>query len=194
MGGTALPFISLIIVILVCAAPTSTQAQKLLVLLEDMRLKASHSQFFEPLAAGWTLDFKLASDSSLALTEWDTYLYDALIIFGSGINDFGGEVDVHSILDFIDSGHDVFLATDAGATDMLRELATEFGVEFDEKGTTVIDHMSASVTKHWYQALVDETLVAASLDTHQAKILGLSTKKVHIIILTIVTNLIMLVN
>jgi len=45
---------------------------------------------------------------------------------------FGGSVDAASILDFVDSGHDLILAADASASDLIREIVTECGVDFDE--------------------------------------------------------------
>lgn len=37
-----------------------------------------------------------------------------------------------AILDFVDSGHDLILATDVNASDLIREIAVECGVDFDE--------------------------------------------------------------
>jgi len=35
-------------------------------------------------------------------------------------------------LDFVDSGHDLIVAADSNASDLIREIATECGVDFDE--------------------------------------------------------------
>ena len=45
---------------------------------------------------------------------------------------FGGSIDVNAILDFVDSGHDLILAADVGASDTIRDIALECGVDFDE--------------------------------------------------------------
>lgn len=37
-----------------------------------------------------------------------------------------------AVLDFVDSGHDLILAADASASDLMRSIATELGVDFDE--------------------------------------------------------------
>lgn len=37
-----------------------------------------------------------------------------------------------AILDFIDSGHDVVLAAEGGASDVVRDIATECGVDLEE--------------------------------------------------------------
>jgi len=54
----------------------------------------------------------------------------------------GGSLSVEAILDFIDQGHDVILATDSDATWVTRELASSVGVEIDDEGTFVIDHFN----------------------------------------------------
>ena len=37
-----------------------------------------------------------------------------------------------AIINFVDSGHDLIIAADANASDFIREVATECGVDFDE--------------------------------------------------------------
>lgn len=37
-----------------------------------------------------------------------------------------------AILDFVDSGHDLIVAADVNASDLIREIAIESGVDFDE--------------------------------------------------------------
>jgi oligosaccharyltransferase complex subunit beta len=45
---------------------------------------------------------------------------------------FGGSVDQNAVLEFIDAGHDMILAADSSASDLIRGIATECGVDFDE--------------------------------------------------------------
>lgn len=45
---------------------------------------------------------------------------------------FGGSINVAAIMDFVDSGHDLILVADESASDLIREVATECGVDFDE--------------------------------------------------------------
>lgn len=45
---------------------------------------------------------------------------------------FGGSIDAAAILDFVDSGHDLIVAANSNASDLIREIATECGVDFDE--------------------------------------------------------------
>lgn len=45
---------------------------------------------------------------------------------------FGGSLNVEGVLDFVDSGHDLILAGDSNASDLIRNIAAECGVDFDE--------------------------------------------------------------
>ena len=42
----------------------------------------------------------------------------------------------------MDAGHDLFLATDSDASDELRELAADLGVDFDVNGSVVTAHFN----------------------------------------------------
>lgn len=42
----------------------------------------------------------------------------------------------------MDAGHDLLLATDSDASDEIRELAADLGVDFEPKGSLVIDHFN----------------------------------------------------
>lgn len=67
-------------------------------------------------------------------------------------------MDLKAILDFVDSGHDLILAADASASDLIRNIATEFGVDFDDDQSNVlIDHTSYAVS--WTEG--DHTLIAS---------------------------------
>ncbi|KAF5801310.1 putative dolichyl-diphosphooligosaccharide--protein glycotransferase [Helianthus annuus] len=60
---------------------------------------------------------------------------------------FGGSLDVATVLDFVDSGKDLIVAADASASDLIRSIAAECGVDFDEDpSAVVIDHGSYAVS------------------------------------------------
>lgn len=56
--------------------------------------------------------------------------------------EFGGEISSQAILDFVDSGKNLLLAASSDASDIIRSLAAECGVELDDKGTAVYDHFN----------------------------------------------------
>ncbi|KAJ4829368.1 Dolichyl-diphosphooligosaccharide--protein glycosyltransferase 48 kDa subunit [Turnera subulata] len=148
-------------------SPESPTDRRVLVLLDDLSLKSSHSLFFASLQSrGFFLDFKLAEDPSLALQRYGEYLYDALILFSPSADRFGGKVDV---LDFVDSGHDLIFAADSSASDFIKSIATECGVDFDEDpSAVVVDHNGYAVS----ETDGDHTLIAADDFIQSDVILG----------------------
>ncbi|XP_020256700.1 dolichyl-diphosphooligosaccharide--protein glycosyltransferase 48 kDa subunit-like isoform X3 [Asparagus officinalis] len=133
--------------------------RRILVLVDDLALQSSHSIFFNSLrSGGFDLDFKLADDPKLALQRYGQYLYDALILFAPSITRFGGSVDQAAVLDFVDAGRDLILAADPSASELIKGIAAECGVDFDEDSDAmVIDHIGHAVS----ETEGDHTLIAA---------------------------------
>ncbi|XVF01436.1 hypothetical protein REPUB_Repub04eG0089000 [Reevesia pubescens] len=140
-------------------SPETPTDRRVLVLLDDFAIKSSHSLYFNSLKSrGFDLDFKLADDPKIALQRYGQYLYDALILFCPSIERFGGSVDVAAIINFVDSGHDLIIAADSNASDLIRDVATECGVDFDEDPSAmVLDHTSYAVS----ETEGDHTLIAS---------------------------------
>lgn len=140
-------------------SPDNPTDRHILVLLDNASLKSSHSIFFNSLKSrGFDLDFKLADDPTLSIQRYGQYLYDGLILFTPTAESkfvsiwfllhfvslvffswlillfegFGGALDLSAILNFVDSGHDLIVAADANASDLIRSIAAECGVDFDE--------------------------------------------------------------
>ncbi|CAN6687589.1 unnamed protein product [Malus baccata var. baccata] len=129
-------------------SPDHPTDRRVLVLLDDLAVKSSHSLFFKSLQSrGFELDFKLADDPKISLQRYGLYSYDALILFSPSVDRFGGSIDQAAILDFVDSGHDLIIAADTNASDLIRQIAVECGVDFDEDpAAMVIDHTSYAVS------------------------------------------------
>ncbi|KAF5178825.1 Dolichyl-diphosphooligosaccharide--protein glycosyltransferase subunit [Thalictrum thalictroides] len=152
-----------------------TTNPKILVLLDDFLIKSSHSIFFNSLQSrGFKLDFKLADDNQITLQRYGNYLYDGLILFSPSIKQFGGSLNLAGVLEFVDSGRDLIVAADSSASDLIRDIATECGVEFDENADAmVIDHTSYAVS----DVEGDHTLIASDEFIQSDVILG--SKKIE---------------
>ncbi|KAK9840322.1 hypothetical protein WJX74_007586 [Apatococcus lobatus] len=150
---------------------TRVQAQKsdVLVILEDQQLKSTHSIFFGHLRQlGYQLDYRSADDKKLQLRDWDSWLYDKVICFAAAVPEFGGAADAQALLEFVDSGRDLLLATDSSASDELRELTAGVGVDLEPQGRAVIDHFSYAL-----QSLtVDHTVVSGQAALAASAVLG----------------------
>ncbi|CAH9086989.1 unnamed protein product, partial [Cuscuta epithymum] len=134
--------------------------RRILVVVDDASIKSSHSIFFNSLQSrGFVLEFKLANDTSISVQRYGKYLYDGLILFSPSVEKFGGSLDLAAILDFVDSGGDLILAADANASDLIRNVVAECGVDFDEDtSAVVIDHSSYAVS----EIEGDHTLIASN--------------------------------
>lgn len=51
-----------------------------------------------------------------------------------------------AILDFVDSGHDLIIVADTNASDLIREIATECGVDFDEVCISLFTFISTKIS------------------------------------------------
>ncbi|CAG9771081.1 unnamed protein product [Ceutorhynchus assimilis] len=153
-------------IILIFAFIVAAKAQgNTLVLLDNQVIKETHSIFFKSLQdRGYTLTFKIADDSSLVLSKYGEYLYENLIIFAPSVIEFGGNLNVDTITQFIDNGGNVLVAGSESTGDILRELASEVGFEVDEEGAFVIDHLnydSSDEGQHTKLVVSSENLIDA---------------------------------
>ncbi|KAF3772273.1 Dolichyl-diphosphooligosaccharide--protein glycosyltransferase subunit [Nymphaea thermarum] len=67
----------------------------------------------------------------------------------------GGSLDVATVLDFVDSGHDLILAADVGASDRIRDIATECEADFDEAAVLLrgVGHSLNAANSHILKVL-----------------------------------------
>lgn len=91
------------------------------------------------------------------LSKYGEYLYKNLIIFAPSVDEFGGDINVDKITEFVDNGGNVLVAGSSKSGEALRELATECGFEIDEDGASVIDHLNYDASDSG-----DHTLIVAS--------------------------------
>lgn len=169
---TAIPFLATL-----CSSfsPERPTDRRILVLLDDLAIRSSHSIFLNSLQSrGFDLDFKLADDPKISLHRYGQYLYDGLILFSPTVERFGGSIDLAAIMDFVDAGHDLIMGADSSASNLIREIATECGVDFDEDpGALVIDHISYAVS----DTDGDHTLIASDEFIQSEVLLG--SKKIE---------------
>ena len=66
------------------AAIAAGQGSKVLVVLENTALKSTHSSYFSALSSrGYQLTYAAADGPDLKIKDWDTYLYEKIIVFAS---------------------------------------------------------------------------------------------------------------
>lgn len=148
-------FLLLKVVVLALAIQCIYCGGETLVLLDSLALRESHSIFFRTLQErGFKLTFKTADDPSLALVKYGEYLYEHLILFSPSVEEFGGSLNVQAITDFIDNGGNMLVAASSNVGDVIRELASENGLEIDEEGSAVIDHLNYDINDDGKHTLI----------------------------------------
>ena len=78
------------------------------------------------------------------MIRYGVNIYRSVLILAPSIEDFGGKVTSANLIEFMDNGGTIFIATDTTVGDVLRDVAAEVGMEIDEAGTRVIDHKSVN--------------------------------------------------
>nr|CDQ04585.1 BMA-OSTB-1, isoform d [Brugia malayi] len=150
---------------------------KILVLVDNFGIRETHSIFLKSLRErGHQLIIKAADDQTLTLTKYGEHLYDHLIIFAPGVDEFGGLINVKAITSFIDNGGNVLVTAGTRVGDALHDLAAENGFEFDENQTSVIDHLN-------YDTVLDEgdhtTIVADPSNLLSAPMIVGKTRQIN---------------
>jgi oligosaccharyltransferase complex subunit beta len=84
MACSKLPLLLVLLAAAVLCSNVANAAEnkRVLALIGTSSIQESHSQFFSSLQeAGFSVDIKTAKDKGLKLKDFDTFLYDSLIVF-----------------------------------------------------------------------------------------------------------------
>lgn len=135
--------IALVSLMLTVSLQNEVKKTRVLVLLDNLIIKDTHSTFFSDLESnGYELDIKMINSHNYKLKEYGEYLYDQLILFASSEPD-PRFIKLNQILEFYDSGHNILFAADVDTSKFFRQLANNFGVEFDQIGSKVYDYINS---------------------------------------------------
>ena len=128
-----------LIIFLVCFL--SYQSKKTLVLLDDWHNVATNSVFWNQIKKmGYEIDFKMANDKEIKLTNYGEYIYENIVFFAPTYVDSGkNEITIEKLLKFIDDGHDLMIFGSSDAGKFVRSLVNEFGADFDDFDSQVKD-------------------------------------------------------
>jgi oligosaccharyltransferase complex subunit beta len=117
--------------------------REVLVILENSGIQETHSLFLNQFTEmGFNTVIKIAEDPTLSLKKYGEYLYQDIVILAPTVEELGGGLTADSIVEFIDDGGNVMIAAGPETGNLIRDLAAEVGMELDEDGTSVIDHLN----------------------------------------------------
>lgn len=138
--------------------------KRVLAILDNKSIKSSHSIFFKSLEGeGYKIDYVEASEQA-TFQKYGEWQYDNLIIFAPTATDLS-TISTETVLEFIDAGHNVLIAAGNQLADPIREIASQCNIEFEESGTSVIDHVNFDTSdfEGYHTLLVSSNLVDAPI-------------------------------
>lgn len=129
---------------LICLGAASPRT---LVILENILTKETHSSFLADLKSKNTeVVFKYATDSALIIKKYGERLYDNIVVLAPSVTAFGNGITAADFLQFVDDGGNLLVTGSSEIGDPIKEIAADCGIEFDDEGTSVIDHMNYDVS------------------------------------------------
>ena len=70
----------------------------------------------------------------MKIQRFDKYFYDNIILMAPSVRSFGKEVKVKDLLEFVDTGHNIMVFASSDSRKVVRDLANEFGLDFEDYG------------------------------------------------------------
>lgn len=118
---------------------------KALVILDDWNMIYTHSMFWDQLRnASYELEFKMVDDLDIKLDFYGEQIYESIILCVPSLTDEeakNSELNIQKILRHFDEGHNIMIIADKNVNSYLRNLVTEFGVDFDDYSSQVKDSL-----------------------------------------------------
>ena len=126
-------------------------------------LRHSHSYLLSSLAArDHTVTVAHPYDDHLRLFRHGVALYDNLILFTSGMDDFSDSVSLEPLVQWVDEGHNLLLVWGQNVSEPVRLLAYELGVVIAEDDDLVVDHFHTEAALDRALGSSDHTYVHSS--------------------------------
>ena len=134
----ALLLVALLALTLTAAAHPSSTGGRVLVVTDD---QAAYSTFLAHLTSrGYHLSFKSAKEAQPALVEHDVRAFDHLLLLTPSSKTLANDLSPQSIVSYLRDGGNVLFGLDSRVSELFRDLAREFALEFDERSTALVDH------------------------------------------------------
>lgn len=164
----SLAVVALSLLGLVLASTRTSAAPRTLVLLDDNAIRSTHSNFFDDLAAnGHQLSFVNVKEEMVDLKEHDNWLVDNVVVFAPSAEDLGTRTRVTDLVDFVDNGGSLLLASSSSLSEPLRALANHFGVDYDEDDSLLSDAAATLAAPATVELPLSSPVVAVSVSAAQ---------------------------
>ncbi|UTT89107.1 hypothetical protein NDA17_000894 [Ustilago hordei] len=128
---------------LTSALPSSTGNRILVVL--DSTSRSTYSTFFSTLTSrGYTIDYKSPRDVKPNLVEHDVLSYDHLVLLSPSSKLLAADLAPQQLVEYLKNGGNMIVGLDSSVSEMQRDLAREFSLEFEGRDSALVDHFRYS--------------------------------------------------
>jgi len=121
-------------------APLVFARDKALLLLDSKVFFRTHSYMLTNLQTQFQMTIKMADDADLQIIKYGLKMYQHIFVFAPSTEEFGGDVKSSTFSQYVEQGGNLVVVGDPEIGDAIRALGAEFGIEYDEAGTKVINH------------------------------------------------------
>ena len=124
---------------LTLALPSAT-GNRILVVIEPTS-RSAYSTFLSTLTSrGYTVDYKAPRDVKPQLVEHDVLAYDHLVLLSPAAKSLAADISAQQLVEYLKSGGNMLVGLDSSVSEMHRDLAREFALEFEDKASALVDH------------------------------------------------------
>ncbi|KAJ2005746.1 oligosaccharyl transferase glycoprotein complex, beta subunit [Coemansia sp. RSA 2322] len=121
----------------------SVSGDRVLVLVPKVEAAKQYSQLLGSLAdRGFDVAVRAATNTSVLLQVDGVRLYDHAIVLSPESKKLGGSLTANDFARFVEDGGNLIAAASSKLSELQRKLASRFGIEYEKRGTTAIDHSS----------------------------------------------------
>ncbi|KAI9292234.1 Dolichyl-diphosphooligosaccharide--protein glycosyltransferase 48 kDa subunit [Neoconidiobolus thromboides FSU 785] len=144
-----LNFSAISILISGIASSLSYSGNKVLFIGDNDFVMEDYSQFISSLKdRDYDITFVKAQEEDVKLMNFETKNYDHLILFSPKVTAYGGGLSEKEIIEFVDQGGNLLLAANNDLSKLYQNVAYQFGVQFDVKGSKVLDPFNYNVVNN----------------------------------------------
>ncbi|KAJ2826304.1 oligosaccharyl transferase glycoprotein complex, beta subunit [Coemansia furcata] len=121
----------------------SVSGDRVLVLVPKVEAAKLYSQFLDSLTSrGFDISVRAATNTSVALQVDGIRTYDHAVVLSPESKRLGANLSVRDFASFVDDGGNLIITASSDISELGRKLAARFGVEYEKRGTAVIDHVA----------------------------------------------------
>ncbi|UZJ54162.1 hypothetical protein CBS101457_003482 [Exobasidium rhododendri] len=123
---------------------TTAISSKILVVHDSAFDKADYSTFFSSLESkGFHITFRPTKETSPALVSYEQKNFDSVFLFAPTSKSLPADLTPQKIVEYLKSNGNVLLTVSSELSELYRDFAREFELEFEERGTHLIDHFAS---------------------------------------------------